>query len=314
MINNKERWVYFYDYKFTPYPKGSNNIPLKDLLSGLETLVDNNEAVKFYNHMTSALRITSMDVTDEKTITLLIQLADKNISDPAFSDIEKGNLRVVEKAIGEGVAITAHIIISCEPYMNRNIYLVTIEKVPGINSARIASFLTAIFKIIRNNENIRVKDEKGKNRIHFPQITASGHTSESLKSDLEHGTLRGFEFISYDTSENDGFDEETYLKPRERSLKIGVSRFESGEAAWKIIKSAANVFNKNNYDRMRVNVRKEESDRWVEADVNDLESTAFVRHEKISLENEIKSQCLSDINNEVKEAINILMLTELESE
>jgi len=58
MVNNKERWAYFYDYKFTSYPEGSDNIPLEDLLKGLEKLVTDKEAVKFYNHDTAALRVT----------------------------------------------------------------------------------------------------------------------------------------------------------------------------------------------------------------------------------------------------------------
>jgi len=208
-------------------------------------------------------------------------------------------LRVVEKKIGEGVAITAHITISRYPYINRNIYIALIEKVPGINSGRIASFLTAMFKKIRSKNNMKW-DINGRKMIHFPQLTGTGHISESLKVDLEQGTLRGFEFISYDINDNDSFDTETYLIPQEKVLKVGVSRFTSGEAAWGIVKSAATLFKKTNYDKLKVKVKKDGAERWVQADIDDIERTAFVRHEKMVLESELKSQCLSEINTEIK--------------
>ncbi|MCF6207859.1 MAG: hypothetical protein L3J61_00515 [Ghiorsea sp.] len=313
MVNNKERWAYFYDYKFTSYPEGSDNIPLEDLLKGLKKLIKDKNAVIFNRKKTAALRVTGISIANE-TVTLLIQLADKDISNPAFSNIVKGGLREVEKELGEGVAITAHITISRSPSINRNVYVASIEKVPGINSGRIASFLQAMFKEIRKKENMRWEDENGKNRIHFPQLTASGHISESLKEDLEQGTLRGFEFISYDTNDNDGFDEETYLIPQEKVLKVGVSRFASGEAALEIIKSAASLFRKKNYDKLKIKVRKDDTERWVQADVDDIENTAFVRHEKMLLENELKSQCLSKINAEINEKMVAFLSAEQEQE
>ena len=311
MINNKERWAYFYDYKFTSYPEGSDNIPLEDLLKGLKSLIKAKEAVMFNRRRTAALRVTDISITDE-VVTLLIQLADKNISNPAFSDIVKGGVREVEKEIGEGVAITAHIAISKVPYINRNVYIATIEKVPGINSGRIASFLQAMFKKIRQNESMKWEDVKGRDMTHFPQLTASGHISESLKGDLEQGTLRGFEFISYDTNDNDGFDEEAYLIPQEKVLKVGVSRFTSGEAAWGVVESAAALFRKNNYDKLKIKVKKDDAERWVQADVDEIENTAFVRHEKIVLENELKSQCLNGINIEINEKMVAFLSVEQE--
>lgn len=44
--------------------------------------------------------------------TMLIQLCDKNGSDPVFGELTTGNLRVEPKLAGEGIAVSCHIVIS----------------------------------------------------------------------------------------------------------------------------------------------------------------------------------------------------------
>jgi len=50
-------------------------------------------------------------IGDDQAI-LLLQLCDKNGSDPVFGELTTGNLRVEPKLAGEGIAVSSHIVIS----------------------------------------------------------------------------------------------------------------------------------------------------------------------------------------------------------
>lgn len=113
MLSNNERWVSFFDFAFRPSHIAAPDIPITDTLNRLKSLVDNGNAVKLYNGGTRAVRISQMTyaIGDDQAI-LLLQLCDKNGSDPVFGELTTGNLRVEPKLAGEGIAVSSHIVIS----------------------------------------------------------------------------------------------------------------------------------------------------------------------------------------------------------
>lgn len=61
------------------------SIPIEDILKKLKVLVSSGSAVKLYNHRSRALRISEMKYSiGDSQATLLIQLCDKNGSDPVL--------------------------------------------------------------------------------------------------------------------------------------------------------------------------------------------------------------------------------------
>ncbi|HAW6653148.1 TPA: hypothetical protein JKC18_004319, partial [Salmonella enterica subsp. enterica serovar Enteritidis] len=119
VLSNNERWVSFFDFAFTPTHAAAPSIPIEDILKKLKVLVSSGSAVKLYNHRSRALRISEMKYSiGDSQATLLIQLCDKNGSDPVFGELTTGNLRVEPKLAGEGIAVSCHIVISTDVVKN----------------------------------------------------------------------------------------------------------------------------------------------------------------------------------------------------
>lgn len=81
-----------------------------------------------------------------ETVTMLIQYADGDVTDPTFLHMKKRSLRKEPKKDGEGVAVSAHVVISTKPHDVLGLfYRVLVEEVPGLRRSKIAPFLKSEF-------------------------------------------------------------------------------------------------------------------------------------------------------------------------
>ena len=313
MLNANERWIFYYDNHLKSTPEEAPHIPMADAVGLLYDRQQAGESVKLINNMTAALRITDMRIDREKNIAcFLIQYADTTISDPVFSNLETGELRVEPKLVGEGVAISSHLMVSLTPTEPRgNVYLSLLEDVPGIGKTKIAPFLTSEFKAV---SNFLFHDEKKRERKCRPVVKMEGHASQSLSQDLERGYLRGFELIRYRNVE-DEFDEPGYTKVDSYNVKIRTEKNISGNVAIDLINRMKEKAKKASFTEMRVRYNRSEGKQQtapVSTAREDAGDALFSRLEMIKLKNPLP-QCSKEIVEEVASYMATLLVGERES-
>ena len=198
-------------------------MPMLDVMGLTEQLWRQGEAVWLFQKKTAALRIQDIaHHPDKEAYVMLISYADQNVSDPVFSDLDTGDLRVEPKLQGEGVAISAHMVISTKKRARGEaIYLCLLEDVPGVGRTKLRSFLTSVF---RKSSNFTFDTEDGGERKCRPSVEMDGHMSQTFQEDLASGSaIKGFELIQYERGAEE-WDEPDYLKERKRQVTIDVKR------------------------------------------------------------------------------------------
>ncbi|WP_279496373.1 hypothetical protein [Aeromonas veronii] len=142
-------------------------------------------------------RILTYEMIPDESITLLFQLADKNASDPAFAQLDTGVSRVIRKGQGEGLAATAHLVISLESQSPAfpEIYSAVFEEVPGITRTLIGAVMTALFNEAVDFEFDRNKDGKRSRCKCRPRVSLLPLSAQDLTECLKDGWLLGFSAV-----------------------------------------------------------------------------------------------------------------------
>jgi hypothetical protein len=217
MLGTRERWVFIYDLKLSPLPEGAPLILLRPAMERLIPRYERGESVKLLNEETAAVRIQRLRIDEESlTVQLLINYADTRAVDPVFGHLETGDLRLEPKLEGEGIAVSAHMLISLEPHPNSGTYLVALEDVPGVGRSKLAPFLTSEFKAVADFPFRDVDDRVKRSR---PRAEILGHPSQQLRDDLNAGTLSEIELVRVNLEHGD-FDEEGYLQEESRTVRL----------------------------------------------------------------------------------------------
>lgn len=289
MLNKNFRWIKYYDLVLRPSPFQSPPIKMEAIIRPLEEFFQTKQAYQLMKDNTVAYRIQDFCYNEQANVLiLLLQYADMNASEPAFSDIQTGRIRTEPKLEGEGIAVSAHVVVSLdEQTEGSNVYITLIEEVPGLNRTVIERFLTHIFMKISEGR-FTFEDINRKTRDCRPIAELQGRPSDSLKNALKTGVLKEIQLIKRETVENQldtiKFDEERIVETR---IKIGkgVSYENSLEFVNKYFAKAKN----DATDEMRISYHDPKTERRESVIVddfstNDIDNTLFVRREKVELE------------------------------
>jgi len=149
VLSNLERWVAVHEFKIRPNHDEADFLPFTAVVGKLKELFDNKEAYKMYNSDTRAIRISDFRFESaDNCLTILMQLSDKRVADPVFADLSNGTLREEPKLAGEGVAVSAHLVIKCLPTPNSSDhYKALVECVPGLTKSVFEPFFSEICTI-----------------------------------------------------------------------------------------------------------------------------------------------------------------------
>lgn len=256
MLNQLERWVLHYDSVIKSYPNEAPNIPMREIVPLAALLQAQGDAVWVFQRKTAAVRIAAIDIDhDNEFATFLIHYADKNASDPVFGNLDTGELRTEPKLEGEGVAISAHLLISLKSTQpHQNVYLTVLEDVPGLGRTKLRPFLNAIFK---KASDFSFSAEDGTQKKCRPAVEINGHTSQQLRDDLEGGVLSGFELVKYRNVTGE-FDEEGFLEEKTRVVTIDTKQKLSGLEALNLINRVKERAAGAGYANMRVKYKRPE--------------------------------------------------------
>ena len=248
MIDSNRRWAYYYDFNLVSVPADAPAFQMDTVLKNVEILWKNDEAVHKYSNGDITVRIADMNFVNGYT-GVLIHLSDIKASDPAFSNIKTGDVRVEEKKDNEGIAVACHVLIKRESIPGKNNrYLAMIEEVKGLPRSMIETFLTAM---LRSSCKTHYKSSTGasKEKECRPVLKLHGHPSQTLTQSMEKGALQGITLLKSSTGKY--FDDNKELIEAETQLKLKVEGTPRGQHALDLIKTAFNI-GKKDYDHIRV--------------------------------------------------------------
>lgn len=222
MLNQFERWVLYQETVLEPWPDDAPVMPLAEIAGYLKALWEEGGAFYLFDKETASLRIRDLDIDEEnKILTLLINLSDQKVSDPVFEHLEQGTLRLEPKLEGEGVALSAHMLISLtSTQAGVSTYRTILEDVPGIGRTKLQPFLRRLLKMCATAE---FTDEDGKRKKFRPVTSLVGRMNSQFKDDLSNGWISGIELVRYTNGASE-FDEEAYISENSRRLTLDVEK------------------------------------------------------------------------------------------
>lgn len=308
ILEDYGRYVIDCDLELGRIPDDAPHIPLTQCLPYLLKLIDAGKAVYEFKKGEAVARILSYEEVPNKSITLLFQLADTNASDPAFAKLETGVSRVVRKGDGEGLAATAHLVISLffNDTATTEIYTAVFEEVPGVTRTLIGAVMTALFHEVTDFEFDRDKDGKHSRCKCRPRVSLIPLSAQNLSDCLKDGWLLGFSAVR--KIKDQVLDEEGDIKIEESRLVLKTKK-SGAQRAIDLVKRTVSLVHKQGYTDLRI-MYEDENKRKKSIPINpkrqDLQASVFIRSEYVHLPVRIE-QCQSEIHTDlVKEMRTIL--------
>jgi len=324
MQSSERRWAYFYDFHLKPFPEDAPDFEFEEVLNKIEHTWKSGNAVNQYRNKELTVRVKDFKKTKDFAL-LLINVSDIKATDPAFSNVETGAVRVEQKLDNEGIAAACHIIFSRESLNEKKgWHLSIIEEVVGIPKSIIEQFLTHLFResCATNYNKSGSKNKKG--NVCRPMAIFNGHASSTLKNSLTHSSLQGITLLNH--NEGKFIDDDQELLMSEQVIRLKVTGAPSGNRAVDLIKKATAYGKKKNYDQVRVQytevvaeetkinskgevktrqVKKQRTVPFSSKEV-DIANLLFTKSELIELKKEI-GQCENTIHKELANKMKSLL-------
>ena len=159
---------------------------------------------------------------------LLLQTGDKNVAGVSFFHFENKESRDVEKEEDEGGHYTAHVLIKKQPEADGR-HVILVEKVPGIYLSSVKDHFAWVC-----NDPIYQKSAPGPDgrlKSYRAIFEVDGFQAQTLKDALEDGVLKDIEFVSFETENLDGHDEDELIDEVVREAVWKVGKRVNGEQA-----------------------------------------------------------------------------------
>lgn len=302
MQKEKERYVKILDLQLHSMPQEGPLFDIRDIAEKIQDQFILENAVNLINYKTKAIRILDLEIDDnEEHLTLLINSSDKRISDPALSSHVTGEVRNIPKKKHEGVAVSAHMVISFKKRLDGRppVFLCVLEEANGINRGVIDAFLTNVLKNAYKGKTY-ICPATTKPKMIRPRIELDEFASKSFVDSLKNKQVSFIEF--YETSQVTGIDNDTLLKPIHRKVKFVLTAPENESTPELLYRNIKERFTKDSFDGAKVTFRMPDSKTRSESVSLDRESEAtsvlFGRQERIPLNNKLL-QCEEKISNEL---------------
>lgn len=299
MLDKYERWIHFYTASLLSLPFGAPDFKMKDVVKKLEDRFKRGLCYKLVEKDSACIRITALQFNaSETSVALLFQYSDSKASDPSFGDLTSGKLRQEPKLAGEGIAVSAHVLLRLVPLPNKPLeFLLRLEDVPGLGKSRILPFLNGMIKEIMAKDFVDAAD--GKQKLCHPVLVMEHHASQTLKDDLESGELRFIELSKNKTVA--GMDEDHFLVRGTASIKVKVAANLNGDDAVGVVNRLKAKYGKQGYDHVKVLFKhKEGKQRTVDVSGprQDAGEALFGKVEMITVDVALP-QCSEELNQEV---------------
>lgn len=234
---------------------------------------------------------------DTDTVTILIQVSDRNAPNSTYVDHRIRSSRTFPKRRSEGNAYSAHLVISLlEQRGGPNSYLAVLEAIPTIAPLRVQSILnSALSHICKESTGMfvyaqpgGVRDRRGraKTKPFVPHVLFHGHPSAEFVQDLEHGKILGLKLLR--PQERRPLGGSPYLQITDLQLTVKVDQnIPVGERFGLLMEGIQ--AQQDNYSSARISVQPQRGGRSYSVDLDTRDGT-------IMSERHIKSFHVSPIN------------------
>lgn len=313
MLDLWERWVQFQELYLASEPEYAPVIPLSSVVPLWLSRIRSGSSVKMIKGDTAAIRaIDARYDTKNKILVVLLQYADTNVTDPAFSDLKTGKLRVEPKLDGEGVAVSAHLVISVDAHDSMGqMYKLLLEEVPGLGRSTIAPFLRSEFKeVSKDSFDFNDPDDNNRLKKSLPVAEILGTPSKQLTDELEGGcSLLGIELVQY-THAKPSIDEEGYYTEQSRHVRL-VPHKDGVESLIDAAKHALGYAKANGYSDVKLRYKHpkgKQKTATMGSQISDI-SDALVLKSEVIMSDEVLAQCSEKIVTSIADKMIALIKT-----
>ncbi|MGI9878126.1 hypothetical protein ACKVMW_21250 [Vibrio chagasii] len=307
MLDSYERDLAFLELSLTSLPsKSAIRFTFKDMIiPPLKEAVKQGTAVYHLKNDTASLHVHKVEVdTTNNIATILLHYTDSNLSDPAFKNMTSGVVRVEGKTPGEGIAVSAHLLVDLDNFKGQrsSVYLAILEEVPGLTKSLVEKGMTALFNgLIARPNWVKKRDGKPSLKVR-PKFSLNELAAESLKEGLKSRRLTGIKLI--EKSSKDNFDESD-LVPKERMIGFSIGKNLSEEAKENLIYRVSKKAQEQGYSVLKVTYENAYSGsktgtfKSLDKEVLERAKGIFSKKEKIYLEEKIV-QCQESIHSNLR--------------
>lgn len=294
ILQQYERFILECCFGVRKYPEESPDFDLERILPQLSRMVTANQAVYEIKNADVSLRLNRLVVEDD-VVTMLFQYADKKATDPTFTRIADGKTRTVPKAPGEGISVSAHLVINRKPYSDalKIFHHAVLEEVPGITKRIVAKGLTHMLSVCAQSTFRR--DGEKKDLKCRPIVSLEFNGNEKLRDLLRKGSITGL--VAFKDVVDNKMDEEGEFKIKDERMTL-VTLKTRGQQALDTIERVKDWIGAREYTRLQIrydgdNKRK----RTLEVGVReqDISEKMFAKSSLITVDEAI-SQCQETIH------------------
>ncbi len=228
MLSYYERNIDYLELELKSIPTKRNVrfLLTEHIIPHLKKAAENQTAIFPAKGKTASLHVHSVtEDPDNEQVVLLLHYTDTNLTDPAFKNMKSGSVRVAGKSKGEGIAVSAHLVIDLNHHKNQHspVHLALLEVVPGINKSLIERALTGLFnKIITRPNWTYVPPNEKKSKPCRPSFKLNNLASDSLAEGLKTRKLTGITLVTKQSG--DDFDEDELItKESQISYSVGAN-------------------------------------------------------------------------------------------
>lgn len=308
ILSDYERYIVECEIEINSTPEDAPNISMDDIIPFIKNIKPGD--VYLRNNETSSFSVTETKYLDddERYFAILFQHANGRASDPAFAELRTAKSRTVKKGLGEGVAISCHLIIDTKPFSSLypNKYSAILEEVPGLTKGMLADILTYFLRENTNFSFLR-KLENNKEIGYRPILKIDYLASHSFAESFKTGYLCGITATksSKNTSELDEIGAEVIHEER---LVIKTPKSVRNKAL-NVIAKVIPIAKEQGFSRLRISRYENKRKTTTSYDIPDnigtydetvksISETQFASREKINLGTQIET-CQNCIHTEL---------------
>lgn len=294
-MKTTERTVHFYDIVMTAHTGAEDVLnpsttSMANMLSAIASLSPSTIDIKNRANVSTDIAQWIQTYSRDQT-HILINRADKNVSDVAFKNFENGAVRKGNKTKDEGIDISSHVIL--KPLANTPKSSALITMGAGVTARLICVLLNLLTRVVKKNPQFRSlfyfrhpSNALGGNgrpleysvRYVFDYVA---HKSATLEDALTRGTFVSMDLVAHEVS---AFDAGGQFTIEEQSIVVKAAVPETVTGASIINGFRAFVPSTNRqYDKLRVRYKVDDRVETTTLNTNDLDAV-FTRSKIIQLD------------------------------
>lgn len=302
MLKSNERWVTFYELHLSSHPDNRIPVSCEEVAEALARITGTQEGRYLFRNDAAGVMLTHHKYNADKNAdTFLCRLADMDVSDPAFSHLQTGNLRLEPKQDQEGRAYSCHVIIErneLAPGSGR--YRVLLEDVPGLGRTRLTPFFKSRIRHIYRDHEFAFE---GRQLKWWPVFELLGTPSQKLQADLARGRISEVEFVRLGDETGEAVDEIPNSQLLRQSLKVRLSGVQTTpRRLMDLFRSLRSYANQHGYDHYLIRYKRTDGNKQstleVPAHREDALDVLTTRVERIAVANPLPD-CSDQIVDEL---------------